>query len=192
MTNEQTKNQRKCIVTGEVKPLTELLRFTLTPDNALVPDFDKRLDGRGLYVCVSKKLLQKALEKRMFAKSVHKGLKISNDLEKQTEHLLYRKGLDWVNLARKAGALAAGFEKVKANILKHKVAFVIEGADASDDISQKIETADNQVEVFKVYNSEDLSAAIKTENTVYIAILKSDIAAKVYENIKRYQTFLEN
>ena len=190
--NEETKNQRKCIVTGEVKPLAELLRFTLTPDNALVPDFDKKLDGRGLYVCVSKKLLKKALEKRLFAKSIHKGLKISEDLENQTEHLLYRKGLDWVNLARKAGALVAGFEKVKTSILKHKAAFVIEGADASDDISQKIEKADHHIEVFKTYNSEDLSAAIKTENTVYIAVLKSDIAAKVYDNIKRYQAFLEN
>lgn len=188
----ETKNQRKCIVTGEVKPTSELLRFVLTPDNTLVPDFDKKLDGRGLYVCVSKKLLQKALAKKMFTKALHASLKISEDLEKQTQHLLYRKGLEWVNLARKAGALVTGFEKVKANILKHKAAFVIEGTDASDDISRKIENADDYIEVLKVYNSEDLSAALNTENTVYIAVLKSDIAPKVYANIKRYQTFLEN
>lgn len=190
--NVETKNQRKCIATGEVKPISELLRFTLTSDNTLVPDFDKKLDGRGLYVCVSKKLLQKALAKKLFAKAVHTGLKISEDLEQQTQHLLYRKGLDWVNLARKAGALVAGFEKVKANILQHKAAFVIEGADASDDIGRKIENADSHIEVLKIYSSEDLSAALKTENTVYIAVLKSDIAPKVYANIKRYQTFLEN
>ena len=164
--NERTENQRKCIVTGEVKPLGALLRFCLAPDNTLVPDFDKKLDGRGVYVCVSKELLRKALAKKLFAKSVRSCVKISEDLENQTEHLLYRKGLDWVNLARKAGALVTGFEKVKASILKHKAAFVIEGADASDDISKKIETADDHIEVFKIYNIEDLSAALKTENTV--------------------------
>ena len=30
---------RKCIVTGEVKPKEELLRFTLIPGNKVVPDF---------------------------------------------------------------------------------------------------------------------------------------------------------
>jgi len=188
----QTKTERKCIATGVVKPVEELLRFTITPDNTLVPDFDKKIDGRGLYVCVSSKLLKKALNKKLFSKSARICLKASSDLDKQTEQLLYQKGLSWVNLARKAGALVAGFEKVKANILKHKVAFIIEATDASDESSSKLKADIEDMKILKVYTSQELSEALNTENTVYIAILKSDIAQKVYDNIKRYQTFLES
>lgn len=188
----KTQTERKCIVTGETQPPASLLRFVLTPDKVLVPDFDKKLAGRGLYVCVSQKLLKKAIEKQLFTKSARTPLKMPKDLMDQVQHLLYLKGLNWLNLARKAGALIAGFEKVKANLLKHKVAFLIEATDASEGESQKLRVAAEDREVFKVYGSEDLSTALKTENTVYIAVLKSDIASKVYENIKRYQTFLEN
>jgi len=190
--NKETQTTRKCVVTGSVKPLSELLRFVITPDNMLVPDFDKKLDGRGLYVCVSDKLLKKALEKKLFTKSARVCLKISQDFEKQTRHLLYQKGLNWVNLARKAGALVTGFEKVKASILKHQAAFVIKAADAADDGAKKLKAVIDDIEMFDVYNSDDLSTALKTENTVYVAVLKGDISSKVYENIKRYQTFLEN
>ena len=189
---EQTKNQRKCVVTGVVKQPCEMLRFVVAPDNMLVPDFDKKLDGRGLYVCLSKKLLKKALDKKLFSKSARTCLKISEDFLEQTERLLYQKGLNWVNLARKAGALTAGFEKVKESISKNKAAFVIEAADAAGDGCKKLKAANDNLEVFKMYGSDDLSAALKTENTVYIAVLKSDISPKVYENLKRYQTFLEN
>ena len=190
--DSKTQTERKCIVTGNVEPLSALLRFVVTPEKMLVPDFDKKLDGRGLYVCVSQKLLKKALEKQLFAKSLRAGLKISDDLVEQTKRLLCQKALSWMNLARKAGVLVTGFEKVKASLLKHKAAFLIEASDASEDVCKKLDVASGDIEVFKVYDSSDLSAALKTENTVYIAVLKSDIASKVYENMKRYQTFLEN
>ncbi|MEE6208018.1 MAG: YlxR family protein, partial [Alphaproteobacteria bacterium] len=46
--------QRKCVATGEIKSQDELLRFVKTPDSRLVPDFNKKLEGRGLYVSNSK------------------------------------------------------------------------------------------------------------------------------------------
>ena len=188
----EKETSRKCIVTGEVKSVDELLRFVKTPDNVLVPDFDKKLDGRGLYVSLSQKTLKKALDKNLFVKSVRSFLKISETLEQEVEHLLYQKGLDWVNLARKAGALVTGFEKVKANILKNKVAFVIEAADAADDSRRKIEALSGNLEILRVYRSQDLDTALRKETTVFAAVLKDKMAAKVYQNIKRYQTFLEN
>ncbi|MBO4294853.1 MAG: ribosomal L7Ae/L30e/S12e/Gadd45 family protein, partial [Alphaproteobacteria bacterium] len=99
---------------------------------------------------------------------------------------------DWVNLARKAGALVTGFEKVKASIVKNKAAFVIMATDVADDGSEKIEAIAQNLEILKVYERKDLDEALNKENTVYVAVLKSDIASKVLEHVKRYQTFLEN
>lgn len=182
---------RKCVATGQIKPTDELLRFVKTPDSRLVPDFNKKLSGRGLYVSNSKTLLKKALEKNLFIKSIHLFLKISEDFEQNVEHLLHQKGLDWLNLARKAGAVVAGFEKVKAHILKNKVAFVVEATDAADDGSRKMAALLKNLEVLKVYSSQDLSAAMRKGNAVYVAVLKSDVAKATYQNIKRYQTFIQ-
>ena len=85
-----------------------------------------------------------------------------------------------------------GFEKVKTNILKNKVAFIIEAADAANDSSRKMEAVSSNLETIKVYSIEDLDTALNKEKTVYLAILKSKISDMVYQNIKRYQTFLEN
>ena len=41
--------ERKCIVEGTVKPVAELLRF-VELNNALLPDFNKKLPGKGMYV----------------------------------------------------------------------------------------------------------------------------------------------
>ena len=67
---QETEN-RKCIVCGEVKEKELLLRFTLAPDNQVVPDFKKKLPGKGIYVSVSKTALQKAVE-RICLKSCEK------------------------------------------------------------------------------------------------------------------------
>ena len=54
--------ERKCIVEGTVKPVAELLRF-VELNNALLPDFNKKLPGKGMYVTGNRLSLTKALEK---------------------------------------------------------------------------------------------------------------------------------
>ena len=184
------ETHRKCIATGQIKPKDELLRFVKTPDSRLVPDFNNKLEGRGLYVSNSKALLKMALDKNLFIKSIHLHLKIEEDFLSLVEQLLYKRGLDSINLARKAGALVTGFEKVKEKILKNKVAFLIEAKNAGQDGTQKIRAISEGLEFVNVYNSEDLDTAMDKINTVHVAILKSDIAKMVYTNVKRYQTFL--
>lgn len=187
----ENETERKCIATGVIKPKTELLRFVKTPDSRLVPDFNKKLSGRGLYVSISRQALKKALEKNLFIKSIHLHLKIQDDFLEMVEHLLYQKGINAINLARKAGALVTGFEKVKEKILKNKVAFLIEASNAGQDGLEKISAVSGGLEVFRVYRSEDLDAALNKVNTVHVAVLKSDIAGMVYENLKKYQTFMD-
>ena len=47
---KQETEDRKCILTGEVKSKDELLRFTLISGGRVIPDFKKKLPGRGIYV----------------------------------------------------------------------------------------------------------------------------------------------
>ncbi|HUY68162.1 MAG TPA: DUF448 domain-containing protein, partial [Alphaproteobacteria bacterium] len=44
------KNLRRCLVTGDMRPKDELIRFVVSPDNAVIPDLACELPGRGLWV----------------------------------------------------------------------------------------------------------------------------------------------
>lgn len=51
---KENNSNRTCLVTGEEKNKEELLRFTLTPDRQVIPDFKKKLPGKGFYITNSR------------------------------------------------------------------------------------------------------------------------------------------
>ena len=61
---ENNNPNRTCILTGEEKAQEDLLRFTLTPDRQVIPDFNKKLPGKGFYLSNSKKVLSEAIAKK--------------------------------------------------------------------------------------------------------------------------------
>ena len=63
---------RKCVISGEVLNKEYLLRFVTLKDGTMLPDFNKKIDGRGFYVSNSKKLLLSLVEKHPFNKILHK------------------------------------------------------------------------------------------------------------------------
>ncbi len=186
---QETEN-RKCIVCGEVKEKEQLLRFTLTPDNQIVPDFKKKLPGKGIYVSVSKAALQKAVEKNLFAKAVKKNVKVSADLVQTIENMLKKKGLESICLAKKAGDLITGFEKVSEKIKHGKIAFLVEAVDAGVDGHQKMVAVAKDLDVFALYSVEELDKALDRVNTVHAALLKGSMAGLVHTDLVRLQSFL--
>ena len=112
MTYMKEDKTRKDIVSGNVMNDNDLLRFTVTPDNVVIPDFKKRLPGKGIYVACSMSSLKIAIEKNLFAKTLKKNVKLPPDLAEMVENLLRKKGLEDICLAKKAGDLLTGFEKV--------------------------------------------------------------------------------
>ncbi|MBO5442616.1 MAG: RNA-binding protein [Alphaproteobacteria bacterium] len=189
MKNEE---ERKCIVDGEVKSKDELLRFTITPDNMVVPDFKKKLPGRGIFVSNSKKALQTAIEKGLFSKAVRKKVRADNQLIELVEKILRKKGLDFISLAKKAGVLVTGFEKVKEALVKNKAAFILEAKNAGEDGHEKMVSLAKDLEVFVLYDVEELDQALNKVNTVHVAFLKSEMAKTVHDEFKKLQVFLNS
>lgn len=189
---KQETEERKCIVTGDVKEKDELLRFTVIPGAKIVPDFKKKLPGRGVFVSNSKTLLVKAIEKKLFTKAFKGKANADADLVVMVEALLNKKGLEVINLARKAGDLLTGFEKVKDALNKGKVAFILEASDAGADGHDKMLAAAKGLDVFMLYNNEELDKALDKVNTVHAAFLKSEMSKTVYKELKRYEQFLNS
>jgi predicted RNA-binding protein YlxR (DUF448 family) len=187
---KELETTRKCILTGQILPKEDLLRFVLLKDGRLIPDFNKKLEGRGIYISNSLALIKGLTVKSPLNKMLHTNVVIDTELPQTVERILHKKGLEAINLARKAGDLILGFEKVQETIKKGKAAFVIEAADAGDDGKQKIAAMAADLEKYTVYDIATLSEALNRENTVYLAVKKSSMHAMVRTALKRYQTFL--
>jgi len=184
---------RKCVLTGKILPKNELLRFILLKDGTVLPDFNKKLDGHGFYLSNSKTLLSGlAAKANPLNKILHTKTIISADLPQIVEQILAKRGLEAINLARKAGDLISGFEKVKEVIAKGKAAFVIEATDAGDDGKQKIAAMSKDLEKITLYDVATLSSALNRENTVHLAVKKGPMSAMVHTALSRYRAFLND
>ncbi len=183
---------RKCIVSGEVMDKNHLLRFTVTPEGLVVPDFKKRLPGKGVYVCNKKTLLQKAIKNGLFSKALKIKAKADETLVDIVENLLKKQALDSISLARKAGNLICGMDKVLDVLKKNKVAFLIEAMDAGSDGHQRILNLAKDLEVFNLFKVEELDKELAKDSTVHLALIKGDMSNMVREAMVRLASFLNN
>jgi len=183
---------RKCIVTGEIKEKSQLLRFVITPDKQIVPDFYKKLPGKGVYVSSSYSVLAQAITKNVFSKVLKKNIKVSADLLQIVENILHKNALNAISLAKKAGNTVIGMDKVLEALKAGKVQFILEATDAGDDGQKKLSHYTENMQVYRLFSVEELDKALDKGNTVYLAFLKQEMSKMVQDNFEKLSTFLKD
>ena len=132
--------ERKCIATGEVQPKNGLIRFVAGPEGQLVPDILGKLPGRGTYVAADRAALEKAVSKKLFARSLKGPVTVPDGLVDEVESQLARRVIDLISLARKSGHAVAGYEKVKDWLAKEEAEILIQAVDGSGRGKSKLST----------------------------------------------------
>ena len=149
---------RRCIVSGESLPLAQLIRFVVGPDGKVVPDIDRRLPGRGLWLRAERGMIELAVSKRAFAKAVRGNVTVAPDLADTVAELLRRRCLNHLGLARRAGLVAAGAEKVRAQIATGRTAVLFEAADGSPQERRKFTALAPHLPVVDVFTGAELGS----------------------------------
>ena len=188
----KTDTIRKCIVTGETLDKSTMLRFVAAEGVGIVPDFKKKLGGKGIYVSNAKSKLKKAVESNLFAKGLKKRVKVDENLSEVVESILRSQALHAISLARKAGCLVWGLDKVLDLIKKGKVVFLLEATDAGDDGAKKIASHAKDLEIYSLFNSGELDKELNRENTVHLAFISGNATNLVRETFVRLASFLNN
>ena len=193
-TSSVSKNNRTCFVSRNTLPKEKLIRFVLGPERVLAFDLEKKLPGRGYWLCCDGFIVHQAVSKNLFQKAMHGIVKIPDDFENQIAEGMRRRCLQRISLCKKAGVLLSGFEKVKDALIKEKVQILIQAADAGADGREKLEAVCSKLEekVFLVqdFSAEELGVAIGWEKGVYICIEKSPLAATLKTEVERMRSFL--
>lgn len=184
---EDTGPARRCIATGESRPVAELVRFVVGPGNAVVPDVDGRLPGRGLWLRASRDMIETAASKRLFAKAARANVSVAPDLADTVAALLRRRCLNHLGLASRAGLVASGAEKVRAQIAAGRTALLLAAADGSMQERRRMAALVPDVPVVDVFTSAELGGALGREMAVHVALRGGRLTTMLLEDADRYR-----
>lgn len=170
-----------------------LVRFVAGPEGLVVPDLARKLPGRGLWVAADRASVETAARKGLFSRAAKAKLNASPELADQVENLLLRRLLDGLGLAKRAGELISGFEKVASSVNAGKAAWLIEATDGAFDGRRKIlnvaRKSPKPPEVFGLFGAEELGLALGAENVIHTAFLAGRGADRWTLDVRRLTGF---
>jgi uncharacterized protein len=185
--------ERRDIVSGEVMDEAKLIRFVPGPEARVVPDLARKLPGRGVWVAANREAVATAAKKGLFSRAAKAKLIAAPDLADQVEALLHSRLLAALGLARKAGDLTFGFEKVLAVIGQGKAAWLIEASDGAEDGRRKLlaatRRAPSQPRLLATFSSSELSLALGASNVIHTAFLAGRGAERWTLDVERLAGF---
>jgi predicted RNA-binding protein YlxR (DUF448 family) len=166
-----------------------LIRFIVGPDDRVVPDLKGDLPGRGMWVRAEREAIQQAVAKGRFSRGARRNVNAPEGLADQVERLLSRRCLDLLGLAKKAGALVHGFDRVAAALEGKKAHLLLAARDGAVDGRAKLERKAGQVPVVALFDRAELSLALGAENVVHAALTDARLARRFLEESGRLKGF---
>ncbi len=176
--------ERRCLVTGRVLPRAALIRFVAGPDGTVVPDLGEKLPGRGLWVAAERAALA-AADARAFARANHGPVTVPEDLAARVEAGLRRRLTDMLGMARRAGALVAGFEKTRAALKAGEAKLLIAARDGAADGRAKLSALAPGLEEMTALEATEIGAALGRDAMVHAAVTEPRIAAAIMREATR-------
>jgi len=178
---ERSATMRMCVVSREVRPIEELIRFVVSPDGHIVPDLKRKLPGRGMWVTASRQVVAEAVRRHQFTKTFKRDLRIPPTLPADIEALLVRSATEALGIAAKARQIVAGFGKVESALREGTVEVLIHASDGAADGIRKLDMlarqnegnrgAKPQIPVVTALKSTELDLALTRSNVIHAALL---------------------
>jgi predicted RNA-binding protein YlxR (DUF448 family) len=197
---------RECALTRETKPVGDLVRFVVGPDEAIVPDTDAKAEGRGVWITLGEKSVGEAVKRKAFAKSLKTNVSVPDDLAALTRYRLEQRLFGALGMAKKAGQVITGGTKVKAAIEAGGVIALFTATDAAADGRDKMlsslrgrhraaseagETGD-EVPHFDLLSSAQLGLALGLENVIHAALPRGAAARSALARAQRLARYIAN
>jgi uncharacterized protein len=191
--------ERLCAVTRVAGEPDGLIRFVLSPDGFIVPDLERCLPGRGVWLTCDHRIVKKAIQTKAFGRSLKSAVSVPSDLVERLDVMLVRRASDALSLATKAGYAVAGFQQVDSALEKGSIAAVLHGADAAADGSNKLDRKFKAIQsdrgatapVCRVLTIAEMSLAMGRPSVVHAGLLPGGLTKRFLreaERVSRYRS----
>jgi ribosomal protein L7Ae-like RNA K-turn-binding protein len=153
----------------------------------------RKLPGRGLWVAADRTSVETAARKNLFSRAARAKVSAPEDLADQVATLLHRRLLSGLGLARKAGELTSGFERVLAAVTGGKVAYLVEATDGAADGRRKLLSAARRSgrtpRLIGLFSSDEMGLALGGETVIHTAFLAGRYADRWTDDVERLSGF---
>jgi predicted RNA-binding protein YlxR (DUF448 family) len=184
--------ERMCIVTRKVMDEAQLIRFVRGPDGAVVPDINRKLPGRGVWVSLSRARVAEAVKRQAFSRGLGEGSTAASDLPDQVGGLIRKAAVSYISLAKKAGEAVAGAAKVEDMLAAGRARLVIHAREAAQNGRQKIDSHSGPgIETLGFFTSTELDLAFGRTNVIHAAVAKGGLAEKLLQAARRIEAYEE-
>jgi predicted RNA-binding protein YlxR (DUF448 family) len=181
--------QRRCIVTGEARPREDLLRFVVDPSGHLIPDITGRAPGRGIWLSADRDSVKTALSRKLFARAARRALEIDPELDRKIEGLLVTRCMELIGLARRAGQVVAGFEKVRARLKQGEAGILLAALDGAEDGREKLRRLAPGLTVLNCLTSEEMGRAFGRDHVVHAVLAPGALAVQFELEARKLKGF---
>jgi predicted RNA-binding protein YlxR (DUF448 family) len=181
--------QRRCIVTGDIRDRSILVRFVVGPNGEIVPDIAARLPGRGLWVTPRRDIVERAVAKRAFSRAARQPVAAAPDLPDRLAVLLAQRCAEGLGLARRAGCAVAGFDRVGEAMRRGEVALLLSAVDAGENGRGKLAALGYRMPMASVLTADELGAAFGRERIVHVGIGGGPLCRRVLLDLTRLAGF---
>lgn len=178
---DRDEPDRRCIVTGEVKPKGGLIRFVVGPDQSIVPDIEGKLPGRGIYVAADRAAIAQAVKKKLFARAARAPVTVPENLDGLVHDLLTRRVIELIALGRKAGQAVAGYEKVRDWLTADAAEVLIQAHDGSERGKTKLRAPEGEDTYIGCLGAGEIGLAFGREHVIHAALAAGGLSARVVE-----------
>jgi uncharacterized protein len=187
---DEQVTERMCVVTREVHDEDALIRFVRGPDGNAVPDLQRKLPGRGVWVTLSRRRVQEAIQKNLFSRGFGAETKASPELADVIGDLLRKLALSYFSLAKKAGLAVSGNSKVEDMVSKNKAQIILHAAEAAPDGRRKIDgLAGPDVAIINIFTVDELDLAFGRSNVIHAAVGRGKLAEKLIWAARRIERY---
>ncbi len=181
--------ERTCVVTRRTLPRRALLRFVVGPDQRIVPDLAERLPGRGLWVSATRETLALACARNAFARAAKTNVVVEPGLVDEVERQLVMRALGILGMARRAGVVAVGHDKVRALLASGRAAVLIDAADAAPDAATRMAARAGATPVVRCFSRAELGPALGRDEAVHVALEAGHLATSFMAAFERLNGF---
>jgi len=170
-----------------------MIRFVARPDGLLVPDLKGNLPGRGAWLTASRKVLEEAIRRKAFARSLKQDVRLADNMPDMLDHLLARAALSSLSLARRGGGVITGMLKINIAIRAGEVAMVLHAREAAEDgrrkIDQAVHAAGKQgygpASAVTLFTAEEMSLAFGGNNVIHAAVRRGLAAGGFIRRVRQ-------
>jgi predicted RNA-binding protein YlxR (DUF448 family) len=188
---------RTCIAGRERKSKGDLIRFVLSPQNAVTPDIHSRLPGRGVWVTAEKSAVQEAVKRKGFQRAFKASqISVSGRLADEVEELLKRHAIERLSIVKKAGQILTGFTKVYEGLNQKAVIALVHAQEAAEDGRNKLWKkfaavcgAQEHIAAINCLTSAEIGLATGGSNVIHAGLKEGGAAREFLKAIERFQHY---